>query len=162
MFKKSNQKGFTLIELLVSISILTILGAAVFVALDPAKRIQGANNARRSSDVNAILTAIHEYIVDNDGAYPAGLSASGTSISQLGTAATGCDGAVGSCTIAAGQGACVDLSTPLATYLKSIPKDPKLAAAATEYEYAVTVDTNGIVTVTACSAEDGETISVSR
>lgn len=158
---KRNQKGFTLIELLVTITILTILAVAVMVALDPAKRIKDASNARRTSDVDSILTAIHEYIVDNSGSYPTGLAAD-TAITQLGTAATGCSGTVGSCTIAAGQDACLDLTTPLAKYLKSIPKDPKLASSATEYEYAVAVDTNGIVTVTACSAENGLTIQVSR
>lgn len=153
---KTVQKGFTLIELLVVIAIIAILAVVVFVALNPAVRFADARNSRRWSDVNSLLTAIHESIVDTDGALPAGLS-TGMAQSQLGSAATGCDddgcGAVA---------ACVDLSTPLAAYLKSIPVDPSLAAASLESHYSVEVDGNNIVTIVACDAEGGETIQVSR
>lgn len=149
-------KGFTLIELLVVIAIIAILAVVVFVALNPVQRFADARNSRRWSDVNSILTAIHEYIVDNDGALPTGMS-TGMAQTQLGSATTGCDddgcGAVA---------ACLDLSTPLAPYLKSIPVDPLLAGTSTETHYSVEVDTNNIVTVTACDAEGGETIQVSR
>lgn len=153
---KTVQKGFTLIELLVVIAIIAILAVVVFVALNPAGRFADARNARRWSDVNSILSAVHEYLVDNDGAYP-GTLAAGMSQTQLGSAATGCDddgcGAVA---------ACEDLSTDLAPYLKSIPIDPTLADTSTETHYSVEVDANGIVTITACDAEAGETIQVSR
>lgn len=150
------KKGFTLIELLVVIAIIAILTVIVFVALNPAKRFADARNARRWSDVNSVLTAIHEYIVDNNGVLPTGVSTS-MAQTQLGSAATGCDndgcGAVA---------ACLDLSTPLVAYLKSMPVDPSLAGTSTETHYSAEVDANNIVTVKACDAEGGETIQVSR
>ena len=150
------KKGFTLIELLVVIAIIALLSVVVFVALDPVKRFADARNATRFSDANNILTAVHEYIVDNKGALPTGLSTSMTE-TQLGTCTTG--GAT-LCTGAAT--ACVDLSTPLTKYLKSMPIDKGTGAAATTTGYSVTVDANNIITIKACMAENSESISVSR
>lgn len=151
----NNKKGFTLIELLVVIAIIAILATVVFVALNPVTRFADARNSRRYSDVNSILTAIHEYIVDNDGSLPSGLSTS-MSETQLGTCASG-----GATLCSGAASACVNLSTPLVPYLKSIPLDPADGTASTT-AYSVAVDANNIVTVTACSAENGETIEISR
>ena len=147
-----NKKGFTLIELLLVISIIAVLAVTVFVALDPAKRLADSRNSRRWSDANEILTAIHSSIVDNGGVIPTGI---GTTEKQLGTAATGCNSP---CTGAVA--ACLDMSTTLAKYLKTIPVDPQGVAATTGY--SVTMDTNKIITVKACSAESGAVITVSR
>ncbi len=155
------KKGFTLIELLVVIAIIAILAAVVFVALDPVRRFADARNATRISDVNSVLTSIHEYIVDNGGAYPTGLSA-GMAETQLGTAATGCATTPGgsACGTAA---ACVSLATPLAKYLASIPRDPSISVAdGARSGYSVVVNSNGIVTLRACNAENSATIQVSR
>lgn len=155
MKRKVNQKGFTLIELLVIIGIISILAATVIVALNPVARFADSRNSRRWSDINSIQTAIAQYIVDNDGALPTGLSTS-MSETQLGSCTTGgatlCSGAAASC---------VDLSTPLATYLKSLPTDPDAGTAATT-GYSVAIDANNIVTISACGAESGETIQLSR
>ncbi len=51
-------RGFTLIELLIVIGIIGFLAAAILVAVDPVKRIQDARNAKRWSEVNAILNAV--------------------------------------------------------------------------------------------------------
>ena len=159
--KLSSRKrnGFTLIELLVVIAIIAILAAVVFVALDPVKRFQDARNSTRISDVNSLLTAVHEYIVDNGGTLPTGLTA-GMSETQLGTAGAGMtttDKGTACGTVAAG----VDLTATLGgKYLASIPDDPQGSAAKTGY--SVEVNPNGIVTITACDAEGGATIKVSR
>jgi type IV pilus assembly protein PilA len=153
---RQSQKGFTLIELLVVIAIIAILATVVFVALDPVTRFADARNSYRWNDVNSILTAVHQYIVDNNGALPAGLT---TTESQLGTATSGCTAATGGCNVAADTD-CTDLSTPLATYLKSIPVGPNGTADLTGY--SIVADANNIITVTACGAENGETIQVSR
>jgi len=156
MSSKKNS-GFTLIELLVVIAIIAALSVIVFVALNPAQRLKDSRDARRTSDVDTILTAIHESIVDNKGTLPAGLTA-GMVETQLGTSATACTVSTAGC--AASASACVDLTTPLAKYLKTIPVDPNGTAAKTNY--SVSVDTNGIVTVKACGTEGTTNISSSR
>ena len=154
--KPSLSKGFTLIELLVVILIVSILAVSVFVALNPVKRFKDARDARRWSDADTILTAIHEYIVDNGGTVPSGID---TSERQLGTDTTGCN-ATG-CTTPPTQASCLNLATTLAPYLKSIPQDPNGGTAGKTY-YKVVRDANGIVTVAACASEGGTQISVSR
>lgn len=157
---KTNDKGFTLIELLIVITIIAALAVTVFVALNPAARLSAARDARRTSDIDTILTAIHAYIVDNKGTAPTVLS---TVESQIGTATTGCTLSANGCTT--GLTACVNLGTATAlnSYLKSIPLDPKTGTAALT-GYDVVQDSNGIVTVKACGAESAGTagISVSR
>lgn len=135
--------GFTLIELLVVITIISILATIVFVSLDPVTRFADARNSKRWSHVNSILTAVHEYVVDNDGALPTGLT-SGQASTELGTCAQ-----------------CDNLATPLAPFLKSMPLDPSGGTAANT-GYSVGVDSNNIITVTADNAENSETIQVSR
>jgi type IV pilus assembly protein PilA len=151
------KKAFTLIELLVVIAIIAILAAVVFVALNPVQRFADARNSNRITDVNSILTAIHEYIVDNGGALPTGLTA-GMSETQLGTAAAGAT-TTDKGTLCGEVAAAVDLSAPLATYFVSVPVDPQGSAAKTGY--SVSVNANSLVTITACDAENA-TIKVSR
>ena len=153
-----HRKGFTLIEVLIVVTVIALLSVSVFVALDPAKRVKDAKDSRRTTDVNSILTAVHEYIIDNKGALPTGLT-TGMVEKQLGTAGTGCAIATGGCSVA-GATDCVDLATPLAKYLKTIPLDPDGTAALTKY--TIIVDSNNIVTVKACAAEGGTNISSSR
>ena len=154
--KRFLEKGFTLIELLVVIAIISILAVVVFVALDPVTRFADARNSRRWTDVNSILTAVHQFIVDNGGTLPAGLSSS-MSITQIGTAASGCDT---SCTNATAS-ACVNLNGSLARYLKTLPTDPD-SGTSQETGYYVVVNENNIVTVSSCTPENGETVEVSR
>ena len=136
------QRGFTLIELLVVIAIIAILAVTVFVALDPVTRFADARDARRYQDVNNVLTAVHEYIVDNGGSLPTGL-ATNPSATCLGS----------------GTG-CINLTSTLAKYLKSIPMDPDGGTAA-DTGYTIAVDANNLITVAAPDAENA-TVEVSR
>lgn len=150
--KFQSNSGFTLIELLIVIAIIAILAVTVFVALNPVQRFSDARDSRRWADVNNLLTAVHEYIVDNDGSLPSGLT-NGMTETQLGTAGTGCDDCGGSAS-------CLDMSTTLQNYLASIPIDPQGTAEKTGYSVVVN---NNIVTIRACNAEEvGTTIAVSR
>lgn len=152
--------GFTLVELLLVIGIIATLAVVVFVALDPAKRFADSRDARRTSDAETILSAVHQYIIDNKGVFPSGLTdneewllgASGNyCVNNIKAAEGGCN---------ANNNSCLDLTTPLARYLKSMPFDPKDGTMDIT-QYSIMKDSNGIVTVRACSAEGGN-ISVSR
>jgi hypothetical protein len=109
------------------IAIVAVLSTVVFVALDPVKRFADSRDSRRWSDVNSILTATHQYIVDNGGDLPTGLT-SGQASTEIGSCET-----------------CDNVAAPLATYLKSMPLDPSGGTTANT-GYSVAVDSNGIVT----------------
>lgn len=148
-----------LVERSVSLVFIFVLILVVFVVLNPDKRLVDLHDARRASDANALLTAIHKSISDNKGAYPVGLSA-GMAETQIGTSTTMCAISTGAC--AAEVATCVDLTMPLAPYIKSMPVDPTTSYTATKTGYTVAVDINGIVTVKACGSEGATDISVSR
>ena len=67
--KRKNKIGFTLIELLIVIAVIAVLSSLVFVALNPLARFQDSRNAKRWSDVNAILSAIKLHQIDHGGLY---------------------------------------------------------------------------------------------
>ncbi len=154
------RKGFTLIELLIVIAVIVVLAAAVFVALNPAKRFSDARNARRQTDVQNVLSAIKTDQVDNGGSYVASVAAlTAASNYVIGTNGSGCDAG---CTAVTTQSACADL-TALVTegYLGSVPFDPSTGAA-TFTDYYITRAASGTITVGACDAENGSSIVVSR
>lgn len=135
--------GFTLIELLIVVGVLATLSTVVFVALNPAQRFMDARNSRRVTDVNSILTAVHECIVDNGGS----LTACGITDTTKYTLGTGTGN--------------LNLATYLAAYLKKIPQDPSTGAAE-DTGYAIQADANNLITVFADDAEGGEIIEASR
>lgn len=147
-------------ELLIVIAVIIVLAAAVFVALNPAKRFQDSRNARRSSDIAAVVSALKTDQVDNGGTYVA--SVAGLTVDteyQIGTAANGCDSG---CTAVTTEAACADL-TALVTegYIGSVPYDPSTGAAA-ETDYYIMRNTSGTVTVGACDAEGGSTVVLTQ
>jgi prepilin-type N-terminal cleavage/methylation domain-containing protein len=52
------KSGFTFIEVIVTVAILATLLGAIFVALDPIRRIHQSRNAKRMEDIRAIADAI--------------------------------------------------------------------------------------------------------
>jgi prepilin-type N-terminal cleavage/methylation domain-containing protein len=154
--KKLSRSGFTLIELLLVIVVIVALAVTVFVALNPAKRLADARDARRTADVDTLLSAVQQYIVDTKGTIPAGIVSS--TDKMLGVAVSGCGNTSSTCNTTS---SCLDLSSTLAPYLKSIPFDPKFGSASTTF-YSVGSDNNGIITVKACGAENLTSITASR
>lgn len=151
---KKHSWWLTLLKSLVVILIVSILVFTYVVAISTGKRFADARDGRRFSDIDAILTAVREYIADK-GEAPSGI----TPIEQqLGSATTGCDTI--NCTNPPAASVCLDLSTQLAPYLKKIPVDPKTGTAAVT-GYKVAIDVNGLVTVSACASESG-VVSISR
>jgi len=98
-----NKKGFTLIELLVVIGILAVLLAITLIAINPRRQFQQANDTKRRSDVNAILNAINQYMSDNNGNVPPGITAVAQPISNTGA---------NICTVL------------IPTYIATLPSDP--------------------------------------
>lgn len=104
-----SQKGFTLIELLVVIGILAILLAITLIAINPARQFSQANDTQRRSDVNSILNAVHQFMADNNGTPPAGITSTVATIAV--------DDGAG----AAEADICASLVT---TYMADLPLDP--------------------------------------
>lgn len=148
---KRNQRGFTLIEILVVIGILAVLFAIALVAINPARQFSQANNTKRSSNVNAILNAITQYITDNKGVTPTAITTTAQTIGN-----------------GVGQ---ADLCALLVTkYLAALPIDPSvtggdITTCTASYNTGYTVvksATDNRITVAAPSAELGVAISVTR
>jgi type IV pilus assembly protein PilA len=157
MFKlktlKQNKKGFTLLEVLLVVAIIAVLAGIVIIAINPGKNLGDTRNSQRQADVTTILNGVYQYSLDNNGSLPTGITTTSTEICATG--ASSCTGLV-------------DLSTVTANgkYLVSIPKDPQCGTgtvcAANGTGYKVSKDANGRITVTAPSAEQSKTISVTR
>ena len=144
------RRGFTLIELLLVIGIIAILAAIVIVAINPTKQLGDARNAQRRSDVNTILNAVYQYAIDHNGAVPTGIP-TGTAKEICTTDSTDCVGAVA-----------VDLDVLTGSYLVKVPADPLVSATGTGTHYTIVQNTNGRITVTSTTAEQGATITVTR
>lgn len=150
-FFKTSQKGFTLIELLVVIGILAVLLAITLIAINPARQFAQANNTKRRSDVNAILNAVNQYMADNKGALPAGITTSVLLIQKT----TGAD-------------ICAAL---VPQYVAALPVDPQTnsgiavtdcaGAYVTGYNIVQSAANNRL-TVAAPGVELGDSISVTR
>ncbi len=148
--KSRYRYGFTLIELLLVIGIIAILASIVIVAINPTKQLGEARNAQRRSDVNAVLQAVYQYAIDNNGALPGNIATSEAEICDGGYASETCTGAGG-----------VDLSALVGTYITAIPRDPQETD--TNWTgYYILQDANGRVTVSASGAELDASISVTR
>lgn len=153
-----NNAGFTLIELLITITIISALTVTVYVGINPPKRLKDSRDARRRTDIENILTAIHEYIVDN-AALPPSLSAKAIGVDwQIGTGTCATTIVTGGCNTQTTS--CVDLTTDLSKYLAKIPIDPlggvTNTAAQTGYAISYSPPANTI-TVKACRTGTGTT-----
>lgn len=158
---QAQRKGFTLIELLIVIAIIAILAASLFVALNPAKRFQDARDAKRNQDAESVVAGLKAYQVDNNGSYPAAVSAltAGTAYTVGTNGATGCDAG---CTAKVTNASCVDMAALVTGgYLGSVPKDPSTGTDL-KTDYYVIRNTNGTVEVGSCDPEGAAAISVVR
>lgn len=141
------RQGFTLIELLLVLGIISLLVSITIAALSPSRQLATSRNAKRQADVNAILSAVYQYLVDEE-ALPSGIP-SGSPAEICATNSVDCDAAI-------------DLDVLTGSYLVRIPQDPQLVDTATGTNYWIVRDANGRITVTSPGAEDGEYIGITR
>ncbi len=145
--QQKQQSGFTLLEILLVVTSIVILAAVVIIAINPTRQIGKTQNAQRAADVNAILNAVYQYAVDNNGTIPAAITTTETAICKTGGTCTGL----------------IDLSVLTASelYLTSMPYDPT-GSTVNSTGYNIKKSANGRVTVNAPSAALSVTISVTR
>ncbi len=155
-FGAQKRSGFTLIELLVVMAILVILFALVLIAVNPVRQTQQANNTKRRGDINTIANAVNQYAADHAGQLPTGLTGN---LQIIGTTLSACD--TSTCAGEFPQSTCVDLGGVLATkYVAAMPYDPTTGNdSKTRYGIKYSIPDHRI-TVKACDAELGETITV--
>jgi prepilin-type N-terminal cleavage/methylation domain-containing protein len=156
-------KGFTLIELIIVIAIIATLAAAIFVAVDPARRLHESRNARRQSDVNTILEGVMKYHADNSVHYTDVANATQDLYKIIGTLdnddglCLGQGTAAQACTLTtsgAGTQDCVDLTEIGGKYIGSVPTDPQTGTN-TNTRYYLRRGSDNSITVGACQ-EEGE------
>lgn len=146
---QNSTRGFTLLELLIVLGILAILIAAVVVAINPGRQFANARNAQRRANVQAMVGALYQNLIDNRGTF---VCAAGSVPTSVKTIKTGQDG--------------YDLcSCIVPTYLPILLVDPSSGVGkdCASYDTGYTIVKNivgGRVTIAAPSAELGETISV--
>ncbi len=118
MIKK--RQGFTLIEVLLVIGIIVILAGAIIVAVNPGRQLANTRNTQRTTDANAILNAIVENIIGNEGKWNCTSSVySSTSLPDAtATIVTGSENNQNE----------INLSCLVPLYISKIPVDPSLPA----------------------------------
>lgn len=173
-FRSGANRGFTLIELLIVIAIIGFLAAAILVAVDPVKRTQQARDAKRWSEVNAVLNAILTNQVDERATFTGTASApivatvdqmivGGTTTLDdvtCSTVATSCpDATIDPTDCVVNLGGLVD------EYIAALPVDP--IGADGDYDdantgYYLNKTSNGRIKIGACNSEQENAISVKR
>ncbi len=151
--KKSSRPGFTLLEMLLVVAAIAILASIVIIAINPVKQLGDTRNAKRRSDINAILNATYQYIIDNEeipSTIVQGSDCPGLSTSQI---------------CRSGNYNCDNLTDLTimddGTYIVEFPIDPQ-ATVTNGTGYNIFTTTDGRITVCAPLAERGETIEITR
>lgn len=151
----TSKKGFTLIEVLLVIGLLAILASITIVAINPSRQFAKSRDSQRVTDVYSIISAIHQYSLDNEDTFPETISGEEVEICKTESI---------TCT------SLVDLSvlTTNEEYLPTIPIDPLCSDGGNEHcsgggtGYYVKLSENGGVTVSSQNLELSEPLYVTK
>lgn len=66
--KKPNSKGFTIIEIMIVLAIAALILLIVLLAVPALQR--GSRNTQRKNDATAIVSAVGDYVNNNNGSFP--------------------------------------------------------------------------------------------
>lgn len=144
--------GFTIIELIIVIAIIALLAVAVFVVVNPAKRIGESRDAQRWLDLRAIASAVEKYTSENASLptdFSIGTLTTDSKVVLCSSAAElTCDGQTTACAV-------VDDADFLGKYLPELPVDPGKDDDS-DTGYYVSVSSGDILSFGACDSYSTE------
>lgn len=82
--------AFTFIEILVVVGLIALLGAVVAIAINPTKMYESAKVSETKNELNALYSAIDQYLIDNSG-YPEGVSSIYKEVCKSGVPRSECE-----------------------------------------------------------------------
>ncbi len=132
------ERAFTFIEFVIVIAVVAILAVAIFVAVDPVRRLHVSRNEVREVDVTNIL----EFVKGEQGLVPVEMVVGQYYV--IGTAEEGCDT---TCSLRETGSACMSLD--------GVSMDP-LTGTAKNTDYYIMLGAGGEITVGACDSEGEE------
>lgn len=145
-----------MIEILVVIGMIAILATIVIIAINPARQFAQGRNTQRLSNINTILNAIGQNIVDNKGSF----------VCSDGSATNKIDADLENISSTSSKANIMPCLVP--TYISSVLVDPDPAkgknngTSSYDTDYFISKDLNGRYTIVAKGAELEQAISVTR
>jgi len=86
-FFRRRKSGFTLLGTLLCVALVIILTIGIVIYINPAKHFAESRNTTRLSDLEKIASAVYQYSLDHNGAFPPNID---YSTRMIGTSASDC------------------------------------------------------------------------
>ena len=149
------KSGFTILEVLISLMITLLIFAILLITLDPLGIFADARNRNRESDIGSLLNLVYRNVANNNGDFVCISGSIPSSTMNISDNSGGGDYHIAPCLVP--------------DYVSSLPYDPNASNAqytsVSDYnlQYSISISTTtDKITISAPSAEEGETISVTR